>query len=158
MFMNGRAFRRTLGTWRVICRLGPRRATICCGVCRSDVRTLKPLFHCPCHGAGVVDRAGSVIPTASGAHRSGDGQGPGRGVPRLHAAPHAEVAIIGSGVQEVMGCAIAISVVSDGVVPLWMGALLTASDSFMFLLLEMVIYTHVKHAVASIAERVGWAA
>mmetsp|Transcript_2323 Transcript_2323/g.4699 ORF Transcript_2323/g.4699 Transcript_2323/m.4699 type:complete len:607 (-) Transcript_2323:45-1865(-) len=47
-----------------------------------------------------------------------------------------EIAIIGSGVQEVMGCAIAISVVSDGAVPLWLGALLTASDSFMFLLLE----------------------
>jgi len=47
-----------------------------------------------------------------------------------------EVAIIGSSVQEVLGCAIAIKILSNGAVPLWVGSLLTASDSFLFLLLE----------------------
>jgi len=38
--------------------------------------------------------------------------------------------------HQVLGCAIAISVLSDGVIPLWAGTLLTAADSFAFLFLE----------------------
>mmetsp|Transcript_42797 Transcript_42797/g.81675 ORF Transcript_42797/g.81675 Transcript_42797/m.81675 type:complete len:583 (-) Transcript_42797:224-1972(-) len=47
-----------------------------------------------------------------------------------------ECAIIGSDIQEVIGCAVAIEVLSNGKVPLWAGTLLTGLDSFVFLLLE----------------------
>mmetsp|Transcript_33615 Transcript_33615/g.46551 ORF Transcript_33615/g.46551 Transcript_33615/m.46551 type:complete len:602 (-) Transcript_33615:2-1807(-) len=47
-----------------------------------------------------------------------------------------EVAIIACGIQEVLGCAVAFHVLSDGVIPLWAGALLTGLDSFAFLFLE----------------------
>lgn len=47
-----------------------------------------------------------------------------------------ELAIIASDIQEVIGSAIAINFLSNGVVPLWAGALITAIDTFTFLLLE----------------------
>ncbi|KAG8377509.1 hypothetical protein BUALT_Bualt08G0040300 [Buddleja alternifolia] len=48
----------------------------------------------------------------------------------------AEVALIGADIQEVIGSAIAIQILSRGVLPLWAGVLITASDCFIFLLLE----------------------
>ncbi|GAB2228361.1 hypothetical protein Droror1_Dr00010196 [Drosera rotundifolia] len=48
----------------------------------------------------------------------------------------AEVALVGADIQEVIGSAIAIRILSRGVVPVWVGVLITASDSFVFLLLE----------------------
>ncbi|KAL2505944.1 Metal transporter Nramp2 [Abeliophyllum distichum] len=48
----------------------------------------------------------------------------------------AELALIGADIQEVIGSAIAIKILSRGVIPLWAGVLITASDCFMFLLLE----------------------
>ncbi|KAL0366254.1 UNVERIFIED_CONTAM: Metal transporter Nramp2 [Sesamum radiatum] len=48
----------------------------------------------------------------------------------------AEVALIGADIQEVIGSAIAIQILSRGLLPLWVGVLITASDCFMFLLLE----------------------
>lgn len=48
----------------------------------------------------------------------------------------AEVALIGADIQEVIGSAIAIQILSRGVLPLWAGVLITASDCFMFLFLE----------------------
>lgn len=48
----------------------------------------------------------------------------------------AEIALIGADIQEVIGSAIAIQILSRGVLPLWAGVLITASDSFLFLLLE----------------------
>ena len=47
-----------------------------------------------------------------------------------------ELAIIASDIQEVIGSAIAINFLSNNVVPLWAGALITAVDTFTFLLLE----------------------
>ena len=47
-----------------------------------------------------------------------------------------ELAIIASDIQEVIGSAIAISILSDGKVPLWAGSLITAVDTFLFLFLE----------------------
>ncbi|EIE23174.1 Nramp-domain-containing protein [Coccomyxa subellipsoidea C-169] len=47
-----------------------------------------------------------------------------------------EIAIIGSDIQEVVGSAIAISLLTYGAVPLWAGVLITAVASFMLLLLE----------------------
>ncbi|XLS77766.1 hypothetical protein HN51_061991, partial [Arachis hypogaea] len=48
----------------------------------------------------------------------------------------AEVALIGSDIQEVIGSAIAIRILSNGFVPLWAGVTITALDCFVFLLLE----------------------
>uniref|UniRef100_A0A0D6R2T7 Metal transporter n=1 Tax=Araucaria cunninghamii TaxID=56994 RepID=A0A0D6R2T7_ARACU len=48
----------------------------------------------------------------------------------------AEVALIGADIQEVIGSAIAIKILSNGYVPLWAGVLITALDSFIFLFLE----------------------
>ncbi|KAI8550017.1 hypothetical protein RHMOL_Rhmol06G0071300 [Rhododendron molle] len=48
----------------------------------------------------------------------------------------AEVALIGADIQEVIGSAIAIKILSNGVLPLWAGVIITASDCFMFLFLE----------------------
>ncbi|KAK4779409.1 hypothetical protein SAY86_006937 [Trapa natans] len=48
----------------------------------------------------------------------------------------AEVALIGADIQEVIGSAIAIHILSNGHLPLWAGVLITASDCFFFLFLE----------------------
>lgn len=40
----------------------------------------------------------------------------------------AELALIGADIQEVIGSAIAIQILSNGVLPLWVGVLITASD------------------------------
>ncbi|KAG0458523.1 hypothetical protein HPP92_023680 [Vanilla planifolia] len=48
----------------------------------------------------------------------------------------AELALIGADIQEVIGSAIAIRILSGGVVPLWVGVLITALDCFIFLFLE----------------------
>jgi len=47
-----------------------------------------------------------------------------------------EIAIIGSDIQEVIGSAIAIQILSHGKVPLFVGVLITALDTFSFLFLE----------------------
>ncbi|XP_050363788.1 metal transporter Nramp2-like [Argentina anserina] len=48
----------------------------------------------------------------------------------------AELALIGADIQEVIGSAIAIQILSNGVLPLWAGVLITASDCFLLLILE----------------------
>ncbi|XP_074566172.1 metal transporter Nramp3.2-like [Curcuma longa] len=48
----------------------------------------------------------------------------------------AEVALIGADIQEVIGSAIAIKILSGGVFPLWTGVIITAFDCFIFLFLE----------------------
>lgn len=47
----------------------------------------------------------------------------------------AEVALIGADIQEVIGSAIAIQILSNGVVPIWVGVVITASDWYVLLLL-----------------------
>lgn len=47
-----------------------------------------------------------------------------------------EIAIIGSDMQEVIGTAIAIYLLSDGLIPLWGGTLITIFDTFTFLFLD----------------------
>ncbi|XP_042493073.1 metal transporter Nramp3-like [Macadamia integrifolia] len=47
-----------------------------------------------------------------------------------------EVALIGADIQEVIGSAIAIKILSNGFLPLWAGVLITAFDCFIFLFLE----------------------
>ncbi|XP_068655720.1 metal transporter Nramp3.2-like [Aristolochia californica] len=48
----------------------------------------------------------------------------------------AEIALIGADIQEVIGSAIAIKILSHGVLPLWAGVVITALDCFIFLFLE----------------------
>ncbi|KAK1433118.1 hypothetical protein QVD17_10024 [Tagetes erecta] len=48
----------------------------------------------------------------------------------------AEIALIGADIQEVIGSAIAIKILSNGFLPLWAGVLITVLDCFIFLLLE----------------------
>ncbi|KAI4381233.1 hypothetical protein MLD38_007327 [Melastoma candidum] len=48
----------------------------------------------------------------------------------------AEVALIGADIQEVIGSAIAIKILSNGVLPIWAGVVITAADCFIFLFLE----------------------
>ncbi|CAI9111328.1 OLC1v1011530C1 [Oldenlandia corymbosa var. corymbosa] len=48
----------------------------------------------------------------------------------------AELALIGADIQEVIGSAIAIKILSNGLLPLWAGVVITALDCFIFLLLE----------------------
>lgn len=48
----------------------------------------------------------------------------------------AELALIGADIQEVIGSAIAIKILSRGFLPLWAGVVITASDCFIFLFLE----------------------
>ncbi|KAJ3674324.1 hypothetical protein LUZ60_004940 [Juncus effusus] len=47
-----------------------------------------------------------------------------------------EIALIGADIQEVIGSAIAIKILSRGFLPLWAGVVITALDCFVFLFLE----------------------
>ncbi|KAM3877592.1 natural resistance-associated macrophage protein 2-like [Diretmus argenteus] len=57
-------------------------------------------------------------------------------VPRIILWLMVELAIIGSDMQEVIGCAIAFHLLSVGRIPLWGGVLITIFDTFMFLFLD----------------------
>ncbi|KDP32024.1 hypothetical protein JCGZ_12485 [Jatropha curcas] len=48
----------------------------------------------------------------------------------------AELALIGADIQEVIGSAIALKILTNGVLPLWAGVIITACDCFIFLFLE----------------------
>ncbi|XP_023180614.1 natural resistance-associated macrophage protein 2-like isoform X2 [Xiphophorus maculatus] len=57
-------------------------------------------------------------------------------VPRIILWLMIELAIIGSDMQEVIGCAIAFNLLSVGRIPLWAGVLITITDTFVFLFLD----------------------
>ncbi|KAI3357816.1 hypothetical protein L3Q82_016202 [Scortum barcoo] len=57
-------------------------------------------------------------------------------VPRIILWLMVELAIIGSDMQEVIGCAIAFNLLSAGRIPLWGGVLITIVDTFIFLFLD----------------------
>ncbi|XP_031703076.1 natural resistance-associated macrophage protein 2-like isoform X1 [Anarrhichthys ocellatus] len=57
-------------------------------------------------------------------------------VPRVILWLMVELAIIGSDMQEVIGCAIALNLLSVGRIPLWGGVLITITDTFVFLFLD----------------------
>jgi len=59
-----------------------------------------------------------------------------RTLPRIFLWLMTEVAIIGSDMQEVIGTAIALYLLSNKLIPLWLGVLITAVDTFSFLLLD----------------------
>ncbi|CAH1242248.1 SLC11A1 [Branchiostoma lanceolatum] len=56
--------------------------------------------------------------------------------PRLALWIMMEIAIIGSDIQEVVGSAIAMNLLSAGKIPIWAGVILTGADTFTFLFLE----------------------
>uniref|UniRef100_A0A8D8W1B5 Protein Malvolio n=1 Tax=Cacopsylla melanoneura TaxID=428564 RepID=A0A8D8W1B5_9HEMI len=56
--------------------------------------------------------------------------------PRLFVWIMMEIAIIGSDMQEVIGTAIALYLLSNRLIPLWVGVLVTVVDTFTFLLLD----------------------
>ncbi|KAF4010246.1 hypothetical protein G4228_001529 [Cervus hanglu yarkandensis] len=60
-------------------------------------------------------------------------------VPRIILWLMVELAIIGSDMQEVIGSAIAINLLSLGRVPLWGGVLITIADTFVFLFLDKYV-------------------
>lgn len=47
-----------------------------------------------------------------------------------------EIAIISSDIQQVIGSAVALNLLSNGLIPMWVAILITCSDVFIFLLLE----------------------
>ncbi|XP_063765844.1 natural resistance-associated macrophage protein 2-like isoform X1 [Eleginops maclovinus] len=57
-------------------------------------------------------------------------------VPRVILWMMVELAIIGSDMQEVIGCAIALNLLSVRRIPLWAGVLITITDTFVFLFLD----------------------
>ncbi|KAF7208581.1 natural resistance-associated macrophage protein 2 isoform X2 [Nothobranchius furzeri] len=57
-------------------------------------------------------------------------------IPRIILWLMVELAIIGSDMQEVIGCAIAFNLLSVGRIPLWAGVLITITDTFVFLFLD----------------------
>ncbi|XP_044299238.1 natural resistance-associated macrophage protein 2 isoform X2 [Varanus komodoensis] len=57
-------------------------------------------------------------------------------VPRIILWLMVELAIIGSDMQEVIGSAIAIHLLSVGIIPLWGGVIITIADTFVFLFLD----------------------
>ncbi|CAG5982310.1 natural resistance-associated macrophage protein 2 isoform 2-T4 [Menidia menidia] len=57
-------------------------------------------------------------------------------VPRIILWLMVELAIIGSDMQEVIGCAIAFNLLSVGRIPLWAGVLITITDTIVFLFLD----------------------
>uniref|UniRef100_A0A3Q2Z0Z2 Natural resistance-associated macrophage protein 2-like n=1 Tax=Hippocampus comes TaxID=109280 RepID=A0A3Q2Z0Z2_HIPCM len=59
-----------------------------------------------------------------------------RTVPRVLLWLMVELAIVGSDMQEVIGCAIAFNLLSSGRIPLWGGVLITVVDTFAFLFLD----------------------
>lgn len=56
--------------------------------------------------------------------------------PRMFVWIMMEIAIIGSDMQEVIGTAIALYLLSNRLIPLWVGVLITVIDTFTFLLLD----------------------
>lgn len=57
-------------------------------------------------------------------------------LPRIILWIMVEIAIIGSDMQEVIGTAIAIYLLSSKYIPLWVGTLITIADTFTFLFLD----------------------
>lgn len=59
-----------------------------------------------------------------------------RKLPRLGLWIMTEIAIIGSDMQEVIGTAVAIYMISNRIIPLWLGVILTILDTLTFLFLD----------------------
>eukprot|EP00798_Chlamydomonas_sp_ICE-L_P032361 gene32361-5052_t len=86
----------------------------------------------------VVQMQSAKLGVVTGKHLAEHCREQYKPVPRYALWIMAEVAIIGSDIQEVVGSAIAILLLSGGRIPLWGGVLITALDSFALLYIEKI--------------------
>ncbi|XP_075883019.1 natural resistance-associated macrophage protein 2-like isoform X2 [Nelusetta ayraudi] len=84
----------------------------------------------------LLQRLSARLGVVSGMHLAEVCHQQYRTVPRIILWLMVELAIIGSDMQEVIGCAIAFNLLSAGRIPLWAGVLITIIDTFFFLLLD----------------------
>lgn len=84
----------------------------------------------------VMQRLAARLGVVSGLHLAEMCYRQYQKLPRLILWIMVEVAIIGSDMQEVIGTAIAIYLLSSKTIPLWAGTLITIVDTFTFLFLD----------------------
>ncbi|KAL1123300.1 hypothetical protein AAG570_002386 [Ranatra chinensis] len=84
----------------------------------------------------LVQRLAARIGTVTGQHLAEVCYSEYRPLPRTFLWLMMEVAIIGSDMQEVIGTAIAIFLLSNRTIPLWKGVLITIFDTFTFVFLD----------------------
>lgn len=84
----------------------------------------------------LLQRLGARLGVVTGMHLAEVCNRQYRTVPRIILWLMVEIAIIGSDMQEVIGCAIAFNLLSSGRIPLWAGVLITIIDTFVFLFLD----------------------
>ncbi|XP_073992851.1 protein Malvolio-like isoform X2 [Rhodnius prolixus] len=84
----------------------------------------------------LVQRLSARVGTITGQHMAEICYTEYRPVPRIFLWLMMEVAIIGSDMQEVIGTAISIYLLSSGKVPIWGGVLITVLDTLTFLFLD----------------------
>ncbi|CAB3409591.1 unnamed protein product [Caenorhabditis bovis] len=84
----------------------------------------------------LLQRLAARIGVVTGKHMSEIAYSYYPKVPRLILWIMVEIAIIGSDMQEVIGTAISLYLLSNGAIPLWAGVLITIFDTFTFLFLE----------------------
>lgn len=84
----------------------------------------------------LVQRLSARVGTVTGQHMAEISHTEYRIVPRIFLWLMLEVAIIGSDMQEVIGTAISIYLLSSGKVPIWGGVLITVLDTLTFLLID----------------------
>ncbi|XP_033943185.1 natural resistance-associated macrophage protein 2-like [Pseudochaenichthys georgianus] len=84
----------------------------------------------------LLQRLGARLGVVTGMHLAEVCNRQYRTVPRIILWLMVEIAIIGSDMQEVIGCAIAFNLLSSGRIPLWAGVLITIIDTFVFLILD----------------------
>ncbi|XP_025411279.1 protein Malvolio isoform X2 [Sipha flava] len=84
----------------------------------------------------VMQRLSARLGVVTGLHLADMCYRQYRRVPRLFVWLMMEVAIIGSDMQEVIGTSIAIYLLSNKMIPLWVGVLITVIDTLSFLMLD----------------------
>ncbi|XP_034143372.1 natural resistance-associated macrophage protein 2 isoform X2 [Esox lucius] len=84
----------------------------------------------------LLQRLGARLGVVTGMHLAEVCHRQYPAVPRIILWLMVELAIIGSDMQEVIGCAIAFNLLSVGRIPLWGGVLITITDTFVFLFLD----------------------
>ncbi|CAJ0580854.1 unnamed protein product, partial [Mesorhabditis spiculigera] len=84
----------------------------------------------------LMQRLSARIGVVTGQHMSEIAHSYYTKVPRFALWIMVQIAIIGSDMQEVIGTAISLFLLSNGNIPLWVGVLITICDTFSFLFLE----------------------
>ncbi|CAJ0941050.1 unnamed protein product, partial [Mesorhabditis belari] len=84
----------------------------------------------------LMQRLSARIGVVSGQHMAQIAHSYYTKIPRVCLWIMVQIAIIGSDMQEVIGTAISLYLLSNGNIPLWVGVLITICDTFSFLFLE----------------------